>query len=216
MNRKKQLYQIAVRKNTLRMKWETLETDLGLSQPSVRIGIRSALIALFARHRLHIVDLGQQQFSSCQYMFFPVVDVVCFCPAYGLFFYFDCVVVFSCCQCFDGFYLVAVTCSLHTQILSFGFTDLLWSVTCYSLLLYPPLFLILCLRNIFYLCIAVPRCAKYALLCMRWMRMLGVYHISASVSLGFTGLQGNKLSKLCQQGFLKHFGCVVCCMYMKR
>ena len=86
MNRKKQLYQIAVRKNTLRMKWETLETDLGLSQPSVRIGIRSALIALFARHRLHIADLGQQQFSSCQYMFFPVVDVVCFCPAYGLFF----------------------------------------------------------------------------------------------------------------------------------
>jgi hypothetical protein len=99
-------------------------------------------------------------------------------------FYFDCVVVFSCCQCFDGFYLVAVTCSLHTQVLSFGFTDLLWPVTCYSLLLYPPLFLILCHRNILYLCIAVPRCAKYALLCMRWMRMLGVYHISASVSLG--------------------------------
>ena len=48
--------------------------------------MRSALIALFVRHRLHIVDLGQQQCASCQYMFFPVVDVVCFCPAYGLFF----------------------------------------------------------------------------------------------------------------------------------
>ena len=89
---------------------------------------------------------------------------VCFLPIYVLssgwcglllscvwfVFYFDCVVVFSCCQCFDGFYLVAVTCSLHTQVLSFGFTDLLWPVTCYSLLLYPPLFLILCHRNILY------------------------------------------------------------------
>lgn len=117
-------------------------------------------------------------------MFFPVVDVVCFCLVHGLFFILIASLFFPCCQCFDGFYLVAVTCSLHTQVLSFGFNDLLWPVTCYSLLLYPPLFLILCHRDILYLCIAVPRCAKYALLCMRWMRMLGVYHISASVSLG--------------------------------
>ena len=38
-----------------------------------------------AQATMMIVDLGQQQFASCLYMFFPVVDVVCFCPAYGLF-----------------------------------------------------------------------------------------------------------------------------------
>ena len=50
--RKKELYQFAVRKNALRMKWETLETDLGLSQPSVQglFGYESDLHWLHCLH----------------------------------------------------------------------------------------------------------------------------------------------------------------------